>query len=72
MSEEDTCMQISEKQICEELLWDLICYEFCCGRLSPEAKHLLDRHLTECPECHRRIRGFTQMVQNSAIVRNYG
>jgi hypothetical protein len=65
-------MRVSAKQVCEELLWDLICYEMCRGRLSPEMKYLLDIHLGECSDCRHRIRDFMGMLQDPAIVRNFG
>ncbi len=65
-------MRISEKQVCEELLWDLICYEMRRGTLSPEMKHLLDLHTGECSTCRHRIRDFMRMLQETAVVRNFG
>jgi hypothetical protein len=59
-------MRIAHKRVCEELLWDLICYEMHRGTLSPEMKYLLDIHLAECPMCRHRIRGFKRMLQGSA------
>jgi hypothetical protein len=51
---------------------DFYCYEMFCGRLSRESKSLLQRHLSQCPGCHRRIRRFIQTVQDVTVVRNYG
>jgi hypothetical protein len=65
-------MRAADKQLCEELLWDLICYEMCRGRLSPEMQHLLDLHLGECSACRHRIRDFMRMLQESTVVRNFG
>jgi hypothetical protein len=65
-------VRVSEKQVCEELIWDLLCYEMCCGRLSPESKSLLQRHLMQCPRCHGKVQGFIQMLRDATMVRNYG
>jgi hypothetical protein len=65
-------MDISDKKVCEELLWDLVCYEMFCGRLSPEMKHLLEMHLEQCLHCRHKIHAFMHMLQAPAIVRNFG
>ena len=63
---------VSDSQVCEELLRDIICYEMCRGHLSSEVQYLLQRHLTQCPECRRRMRGFMTLVQDVTAIRNYG
>lgn len=65
-------MRVSDKQVCEELLCDLICYEMRCNRLSPEMKYLLEMHVEQCPNCRKRIMAFFQMVDHSTLVRNFG
>lgn len=65
-------MAVSEKQMCDELLWGLLCYEICCGRLSPEMRCLLDDHMKQCPSCRKRIEGFFQMLYRTEVARNSG
>jgi hypothetical protein len=68
-------MSITEhinEDACDVLLLDLICYELSCGRLSPEMKYLLERHMEQCPNCRRRINGFMDMLQEDKVVRNFG
>jgi hypothetical protein len=69
---EGAFMGVSAKEACEQLLWDLICYEMCRGRLSPEMQYLLDLHLGECSTCRHRIRDFKRMLEGSMIERNFG
>ncbi len=65
-------MRSSEKQACQELLWNLIFYEIYRKRLSPEMEYLLEKHLERCPICRDRILGFQSLLQNNEIVRNFG
>lgn len=68
-------MHISEHKnnnACDVLLLDLIFYELSCGRLSPEMKYLLERHLEQCPNCRRRIHEFQSILEDDKIVRNFG
>jgi hypothetical protein len=62
----------TSEHICMALLLDLICYELCCGRLSPEMKYLLERHIEECPDCRNRLYGFLEILGKDRIIRNYG
>jgi hypothetical protein len=57
---------------CDVLLLDLICYELSCGRLSPEMKYLLERHMEQCPNCRSRIYGFLNLLEEDKVVRNFG
>ena len=65
-------MRVADKQVCEELLWDLIYYEMRRGRLSPEMKYLLDAHLGECSACRHRMSDFMRLLQGATVVRNFG
>jgi hypothetical protein len=65
-------MEFSHKTVCEELLLDLICYEMCCGRLSPEMEYLFEKHLEECQSCRAKTLGFRHMVEGDNIIRNFG
>jgi len=65
-------MELSRREVCEELLLDLICYEMFCGRLSPEMEHLLGIHLEQCPSCRHKIRAFQRMLDEPMIMRNFG
>jgi len=62
----------SHEKVCEELLLNFICYELCCGRLSPEVKYLLEKHMEECQSCRDRILGFQRMLRDPVFVRNFG
>ena len=57
---------------CKELLLDLISYERCRGRMSPEMEYLLERHLERCRSCRRDIRSFRSLLQHNDAVANFG
>lgn len=65
-------MELTHASVCKELLLDLICYEIFRGRLSPEMEHLLEMHIEQCPSCRHRMRAFRALLQEPAIVRNFG
>jgi hypothetical protein len=58
--------------VCEDLLLDLIGYELCCGRLSPEMKYLLEMHLEQCASCRRRILSYLNLLSEDKAMRNFG
>jgi hypothetical protein len=65
-------MELPESVVCTELILDLIYHELLRGRLSPEAEYLLERHLQECQSCRHKLLSFHSLLQEAAIVRNFG
>jgi hypothetical protein len=63
-------MSSYELSDCAEILLDLICYEICRDKLSPETEALLANHLIECAVCREKVRNFKQLLAEKPTVRN--
>jgi len=65
-------MELNGGTFCEVLLLDVICYEWNCGRLSPEMEYLFEKHLENCPDCQRKVAAFNSELEEDKTVRNFG
>lgn len=65
-------MWVSTDHQCTETLLDLLYYEGKSGRLGPETRHLLDRHILECLACRRKVDQFEQNATESHLCQHYG
>jgi hypothetical protein len=65
-------VELSNKTFCEDILMDVICYEICRDRLSPEMKFIFEKHLEQCPHCRHKIFSFLHVLEEEKVVRNYG
>jgi hypothetical protein len=66
-------MKIGAELECAETLADLLCYELCSGKLSPEMEAALGNHLEHCPSCRRRFQAFIALIKvEDHNFRNYG
>jgi hypothetical protein len=55
-------MNLKDLTDCTETLLDLLCYEVCRGKLSPEMEELFSNHLAECPRCRSRVSGYMEVL----------
>ncbi len=55
-------MWLHEEPDCNQILIDLLCYEMCGGRLSPEMEYILRSHLDECPSCLKKVLNFKETL----------
>jgi len=65
-------MSVGIESECAETLTDLLCYEICSGRLSPEMEAMLAQHLEHCSTCRKRFQSFIEVTEENHNVRNYG
>jgi len=61
-------MWLHKEQDCHQILIDLLCYEKCGGRLSPEMERLLQSHVDECPSCMRKVLNFMETLTEEETV----
>ena len=55
-------MNVEDLRDCTETLLDLLCYEVCRGKLSPEMEEVFSSHLAECPRCRSKVFGFMEIL----------
>ena len=65
-------MELLDRMGCKELLSDVVCYEICCGRLSPEMEYLIEEHLEKCPSCRNRAFNFRHLLRDEVTSGNFG
>jgi hypothetical protein len=65
-------MNSMKESDCTDTLLDLVCYEVLSRRLSPEMEEMLDRHLSCCPDCRRKVLDFHQILLKDPCHPNFG
>ncbi len=56
---------------CVDTLLDMVCYEVFAKRLSREMEEILQRHLSCCPYCRRRVGGMRRIVRRNVALKNF-
>jgi hypothetical protein len=49
---------------CVSKLMDILSYEVCTGRMSPEMWDILEKHLGTCPCCQQRFTSFLEILED--------